>query len=210
MYSPNAFIVTDPSIIRDFICQNGFGILISYDGENFVDTHTPLMISSDLKYITGHIARANPQWQAWEKNINVKVIFHGPHAYISPRYYQSDFNVPTWNYSAVSIDGRISVIDDPDECVHIIRDLISQYEGNSGWKLNVNDSRYMKLFEAIVCFSIQIENVEAKFKLNQNKSAADQNNVIACLLQSGASLDRETAELMKLNRARTVNADSIS
>lgn len=176
--------------------QNSFGVLVSDDGEQLHDTHTPLLMSDDLTRLTGHIARANRQWQAWVDRPSVKVIFHGPHSYISPRFYKSDFNVPTWNYSAVSIDGKIKIIEDRQSSIQIVQDLISKYEGSSGWKLNLADERYLKLFDAVICFSIEIEKMDAKFKLNQNKSEEDKQSVISHLLGSSHFMDHQTAELM--------------
>lgn len=197
MYSPSAFSITDPAAIRAFLRQNSFGILLSRAGEDLHDTHIPFLISEDLITVSGHIARANPQWRSWLESPSVKVIFHGPHAYISPRFYQSEFNVPTWNYSAVSLDGRIKIIEDRTAALQIIQDLISQYEGPSGWQLNLEDERYLKLLDAVVCFSIEVDHLEAKFKLNQNKSEEDRQSVISHLLESPYPLDHQTAELMK-------------
>lgn len=185
-------------MIRRFVQQNSFGVLVSNDGECLHDTHTPLLISDDLTVITGHIARANRQWQAWATRPSVKVIFHGPHSYISPRFYKSEFNVPTWNYCAISIDGKIQIIDDRASSIQIIQNLISKYEGPSGWKLDPADDRYMKLFDAVVCFSIEIQKIDAKFKLNQNKSEEDRQSVIAQLFKSSNLMDHQTAELMSL------------
>jgi transcriptional regulator len=196
MYSPSAFSITDPSVIRTFVEQNSFGVLVSFDGEHLHDTHTPLLISEDLTLITGHIARANRQWQTWADHPAVKVVFHGPHSYISPRFYKSEFNVPTWNYSAISVDGKITIIEDRQASIQIVQDLISKHEGPSGWKLNLADERYLKLFDAVVCFSIEIEEIDAKFKLNQNKSEEDQQSVVAHLLESANLIDHQTAELM--------------
>jgi transcriptional regulator len=196
MYSPSAFSINDPSVIRKFVQQNSFGVLVSGNGEHFHDTHTPLLISEDLTRITGHIARANRQWQFWADRPSVKVIFHGPHSYISPRFYKSEFNVPTWNYSAISIDGKIKIIEDRPLSMQIVQDLISKYEGPSGWKLNQADERYMKLFDAIICFSIEVEKIDAKFKLNQNKSEEDKQSVISHLFESSQFMDHQTAELM--------------
>ncbi len=198
MYSPSAFSIADPSVVRTFVQQNSFGVLISDDGGHLHDTHTPFLISEDLSLITGHIARANRQWISWTDHPSVKVIFHGPHSYISPRFYKSEFNVPTWNYSAISVDGRIKIIEDRPTSIQIIQDLISKHEGPSGWKLNLDDERYMKLFDAIICFSIEVDKIDAKFKLNQNKSEEDKRSVISNLLESSFSIDHQTAELMKI------------
>ncbi|MGY8640031.1 MAG: FMN-binding negative transcriptional regulator [Verrucomicrobiales bacterium] len=108
MYTPQDFKIDDPELIRLFIEENSFGILVSSrDGSEVDDTHLPLVLSDDGNYLLGHIAKANKHWRNWETNPCVKVIFHGPHSYVSPTYYASEFNVPTWNYTAVSISGSI-------------------------------------------------------------------------------------------------------
>jgi transcriptional regulator len=199
MYTPSKFSVSNDQMIRSFIEQNSFAIVISHDGTQFHDTHTPLLISNDLKMLSGHIARANPQWKKWKEQSEVKVIFHGPHAYVSPRYYKTSFNVPTWNYSAVSIDGKIQLIEAPDKTLALIKRLVTQYEGIDGWKLDSSDEKYTKLFDAIICFEIQIEKIETKFKLSQNKTIEDQLGVIQNLEKSSFSSERDIAALMKMN-----------
>jgi transcriptional regulator len=197
MYTPPAFDVSDPAVIRSFVRHHSFGIVISTEGNTLHDTHTPMLISDDSSILTGHLARANPQWRSWPDNPSVKALFHGPHAYISPRYYQSDFNVPTWNYAAVSVTGSIEIVDDRDAAFGIIRDLVARFEGPSGWKLDPTDERYMKLLDAVVCFSIRVEAIEAKFKMNQNKTGDDRRSVVGHLLGSSRLLDQETGAFMR-------------
>jgi transcriptional regulator len=197
MYTPQKFAVQEQGIIRKFIQQFSFGMIISHDGKEFHDTHTPLFISDDLKILSGHIARANPQWLKWKESPTVKVIFHGPHSYISPRYYKSDFNVPTWNYTAISIDGEVEMIAGKEKVLGFLETLVSQYESLGGWSFDSSDERYLKLLDAIVCFEITISKIETKFKMNQNKSIEDQQSVIAHLEKSSFSADRETALFMK-------------
>jgi transcriptional regulator len=111
MYLPLAFKLDEPELIRRFIEENSFGILVSsVDGSSIEETHTHLLLSEDGNRLLGHIARANDHWKAWEKNASVKVIFHGPHCYVSPTFYKSDHSVPTWNYTTVSISGVIELI----------------------------------------------------------------------------------------------------
>jgi transcriptional regulator len=98
MYTPPKFKVDDPAVIRNFIEKNSFGVLLSIEGGQIHDTHTPFILSENNQLL-GHIARANPQWKASSEASRVKVIFTGPHAYISPKYYVSEFAVPTWNYT---------------------------------------------------------------------------------------------------------------
>lgn len=197
MYTPPAFSVSDHEAALRFLRENSFGILISRDGETLHDTHTPFLVADDLRSLRGHIARANPQWKSWASNPRVKVIFHGPHAYISPSYYKSEYNVPTWNYTAISVDGRIRIIEDQAATLELIRKLVIQYESENGWQLDSTDERNLKLLHAVVAFEIEVEHVETKFKLNQNKSPEDREDVIASLLASNDPADRATAEMMR-------------
>lgn len=197
MYTPPAFSVSDHEAALRFLRENSFGILISRDGETLHDTHTPFLVADDLRTLRGHIARANPQWKSSAANPRVKVIFHGPHAYISPSYYKSEYNVPTWNYTAISIDGCIRIIEDHAATLELIRKLVSQYEGEKGWQLDSKDERNLKLLHGVVAFEIEVEHVETKFKLNQNKSPEDREGVIGSLLASNDPADRATAEMMR-------------
>ncbi len=201
MYSPSAFTIAEAGVIRSFVQRHSFGLLLSLNGEEIKDTHTPMFLSEDGKYLFGHIARANDQWKSWAISPGIRAIFHGPHCYISPRFYQGTFNVPTWNYTAVSIVGKISLVDSLPEQKEIIRHLIASYEAGAEqpWQLDESDEKMMKLFEAIVCFRIEIETIEAKFKLNQNKSPEDQASVIAHLRARGTQDDLAVAALMAKN-----------
>ncbi|MEO6848255.1 MAG: FMN-binding negative transcriptional regulator [Chthoniobacterales bacterium] len=199
MYNPAVFSVSDAKRIKAFIGENSFGIIFSQNGGVLHDTHTPFFLSDDLKTVSGHIARANPQWQSWRTNPEVKIVFHGPHAYISPRFYVSEFNVPTWNYTAISISGVVQVIEEPEVSKAVIQTLVERHEGKDGWKLDTEDTRYMKLLEAVVCFNVSITNIEAKFKLNQNKKKEDQESVISHLLASKSSASHDVAKLMQEN-----------
>lgn len=200
MYTPAHFNIKDRERIISFIRDHSFGILFSADPEGvFHDTHLPLVISDNCQMVSGHIARANPQWKSWEAQSSVKLVFHGPHAYISPSFYQSDFNVPTWNYTAVSLSGEVSLVDERDEQIRIMKELVDFNEKSlpSPWSLDTSDQRYLKLFEALVFFQISVTGIEGKFKLNQNKSEEDRESVIRQLLASGSAPSMEIAEFMQ-------------
>ncbi len=201
MYTPEAFNINDSDMVRSFIRTNGFGILISiYDGE-IESTHTPMYLSQDMKYVYGHIAKANPQWKSWSAGPTVKVIFHGPHTYVSPTDYLSSFNVPTWNYTAVSIDGPIELLPSMKEKQQFVEHLISQYESTmeNPWKLDTNNKNLMRLLDGIVCFRVLIGQIQAKFKMNQNKSIQDQRHVVDQLRRRGGDMNTAVAELMEAN-----------
>ena len=210
MYTPEKFNIEDREAILRFIRQNPFGLLLSVGGGVIHDTHTPFIVAEDGKQLLGHLARANPQWASWGEGSVAKVVFSGPHAYVSPRYYESEFAVPTWNYTAVSVSGQISVHDDRDEKLDFLDQLTAANESSdSPWILPRSDERYLKLLAGIVVFSVSIDSLEASFKLNQNKSAADQRKVIASLNQTGCPFDGEVASMMvkNLGEAETGVAD---
>ena len=201
MYTPPKFKVDDPKVIREFIEQNSFGILLSTADGRIYDTHTPFVLSSDGTHLLGHIARANPQWKSWSTGSVAKVIFTGPHAYISPRFYVSEFAVPTWNYAAVSIEGAITVIEEEPEILNFLEALAIKNEGpQDPWIFDREDERYLKLLSGIVVFSVSADSVEGCFKLNQNRSEEDQVKVISSLSESGCPFESEMANLMTQNQ----------
>jgi len=196
MYTPPKFKVDDPEVIRSFIEKHSFGLLLTVEGDRIHDTHTPFLISKEGELL-GHIAKANPQWKAWTCETPAKVIFTGPHAYISPHYYVSEFAVPTWNYTAVSVTGRIRIIEREDEVLEFLDQLVSANEtSDAPWELDLSDERYVKLLSGIVVFSVSMDSVEASFKMNQNKSEEDQRKVIDSLSATSCPLDHEVAEIM--------------
>jgi transcriptional regulator len=202
MYTPPKFKVEDPEQIRSFIDENSFGLLLSLDGIDIHDTHTPFVHSDDARHLLGHIARANPQWKSWRNGSTVKVIFTGPHSYISPRFYVSKFAVPTWNYTAVSITGRITMIEDESVVLQFLDRLIAESESSDEpWVLDRTDARYMALLSGIGVFSVSMDSVEASFKMNQNKSEEDQRKVIASLSATGCPFDQGVANIMSQNMA---------
>ena len=200
MYTPPSFKVDDRETIHQFIRDNAFGLLLSVADGVIHDTHTPFILSEDGQHLLGHLARANPQWENWGEASSAKVIFTGPHAYISPRYYVSEFAVPTWNYTAVSISGRLTVIDDTEAKLDFLDKLTATNETtDSPWTLDRSDERYLKLLSGIVVFSVSIDSAEASFKLNQNKRIEDQQKVVASLTKTGCPFDQQVASLMTNN-----------
>ncbi len=200
MYTPSHFKRNDPSTIHSFIRDHSFGLLLSVSNEEIHDTHTPFLLIETEGVLMGHIARANPQWKGWKRDSLAKAIFTGPHAYISPNYYASEFNVPTWNYTAVSVSGAISAVQDEEEILTFLERLTAQSEPNEGaWAFDRHDERYLKLTEGIVVFRISMDKVEASFKLNQNKPIQDQQSVINSLSSSACPFDQGVASLMQGN-----------
>jgi len=178
MYSPEAFKITDANIIEEFIAKHPFAILTSESNGRIEITHLPINRFKDGK-LYGHLAKANTH-----SNINetkeVCCIFNGEHAYISPTYYETTFNVPTWNYSAVHIYGNIKYIDDNEKVWKLLNETTKIYEGQDGWKLP-QEEKFKDLTKYIKFFEINVTNIEAKFKFSQNKTKEDIDKVIQSL-----------------------------
>ena len=178
MYTPEAFKITDENIIEEFIRNNPFAILTSENNGKIEVTHLPINRFKDGK-LYGHLAKANIHSNIDETK-EVCFIFHGEHAYISPTYYESTFNVPTWNYSAVHIYGNIQYIDDKEKVWELLNETTEIYEGQNGWKLP-QEEKFKDLTKFIRFFKIKVTNIEAKFKFNQNKTNDDIKKVIQSL-----------------------------
>ena len=202
MYTPRKFRVTDSETIRSFVDQNGFGIVISTTEHGEIETtYTPMFLSADMESLFGHIAKANPQWKSWANRPKVRILFNGPHTYISPKDYLSKVNVPTWNYTSVSVDGKIEILTERKDQEWLIDSLVAQYESqsNNPWQLDKSSDKLMNLFDAIVCFRVEVKQIAAKFKLNQNKSTEDQEHVANRLKSSEREMDQEIAALIRMN-----------
>lgn len=178
MYSPKSFIVEDPAVIRDIVEKNPFAIMVTSDS---TITHLPINQFADGK-LYGHCARANNHAKQ-EVGTKVVAIFTGPHAYISPRYYSSEFNVPTWNYAAVHCHAEIHYIDDNDIAWNLFKEMVEIYEGKDGWVLPEEDT-YKDLLNGIRFFELRNPRYEAKAKFNQNKQSDDVVSVIEHLRKS--------------------------
>ena len=206
MYTPHNFRETNPSVIISFIRKHSFGVLLTGHGDKLTPTYTPFVLSDDENYLYGHIAKANPQWKDWQPSTTATVLFTGPHCYISPSYYASEFNVPTWNYTAISVSGQLSVVDEETQIVDFIESLIALHESkrSDSWTLDHSDQRYMQLLSSIVVFQIEISDLKAAFKLSQNKSLEDQQSVISHLRESNSTAQHQVASMMERNFAGLV------
>jgi len=200
MYIPEHFRVRDDETAIAFMRANPFAILISQAAEGPFATHLPLAIHQDGEKVTlrGHVARANPHWRHLESQPQALVIFHGPHAYVSPTNYATQENVPTWNYGAVHAYGEARVFATNDELVSVLDGLISTFERSYAVQWSELGQAYReRMLGHIVGFEIAVTKMEAKFKLSQNRTKQEQENVIASLGASGDTAISGTARLMR-------------
>ncbi|MEO8101960.1 MAG: FMN-binding negative transcriptional regulator [Betaproteobacteria bacterium] len=209
MYVPAYFSEPDGERVGRLIDQYGFATLISSAADGLHLTHAPLMLDrrrggsgNFMGTLTGHLARANPHAEAMQDGAMAAALFHGPHGYVSPTWYETP-GVPTWNYAAVHVHGTVRRIDDAEAKWQIITRLAAQYEAASPqpWDPALRQEQWWKLLDAIVGFEIAITSIEAKFKLSQNRLPRDQENVIA-RFEAGAHPDGHAmAQLMRENLA---------
>ena len=200
MYTPPYFAIDDDETIRDFIRANNFAVLIG-PGENgeITGTHLPFAYSperGDKGTLIAHMARANPHWRGFSA-AEVLVIFHGPHAYISPSWYAHDPAVPTWNYLAVHAYGRPVVIEDEAEKRGMFERLVAEHEAGFEvpWELQGPEDFLTKLSKATVAFEIEVSRFDAKAKLGQNREPEDRTGVIAGLRGTGDPIARVLADV---------------
>ncbi|MEZ4658373.1 MAG: FMN-binding negative transcriptional regulator [Caldilineaceae bacterium] len=208
MYIPKSFAEHDLQTLQTFMQQNAFATLITMAEDAPFATHMPFVLDAERGsngVLISHMARANPQWRHFatmaERRIDTLVIFQGPHAYISPNWYASEFSVPTWNYTAVHAYGRPVIVEDEQRLQAMLDELVAVYESAmpQPWSAPWGDDRYTNLTKAIVGFEMEITRLEGKFKLNQNRPVADQQGVIAQFTDSTHADERAVAQLMTSN-----------
>jgi transcriptional regulator len=205
LYVPPAFRVEDRREIARFIEANAFGTLVSTDGEGLHVSHIPFLVEvadDGALRLVAHVARANDHWKALERAKHVVAIFQGPHAYVSPSWYEGAPAVPTWNYAVVHAHGKAQPIGEP-ELRRALARLSSQYERDrpKPWRMEDLPEDYVaKMVRAIVGFAIEVELVEGKFKLSQNRPGHDAERVAEALEAEGAA---DLAQLMRAHPAPT-------
>jgi transcriptional regulator len=201
MYIPSAFRVADTSKLVAFIQRHSFATLISHDGTAPFASHLPMLFHPEAGShgtLLSHMARANPQWQHFASGGEVLAIFHRPHSYISPSWYQTELAVPTWNYATVHAYGVPTVIREHERVVSLLREMVSAYEARfeKPWPGNLPDDYRDKQMRGIVAFEIPVDRIEGKFKLGQNRPAADMQGVFEALSRSSDADARAVARMM--------------
>ena len=204
VYLPPVFTETRPEILIAHIERYDFGLLISHGEHGLVSSHVPFLVErrGDQLYLQGHLARPNPQVSNLAQGNEVLAVFSGPHAYISPRWYASGPAVPTWNYADVHAYGAVRPIDDADWLRDLLRRLSQRHESGSEtpWRMEDQPADYMAgMLRGIVGFEISVTRLEGKFKLSQNRPAADRPRIIAALEAAG---DAEAGGVARMMRQR--------
>lgn len=201
MYVPSAFDEPNTERMHDFIESHSFATLVSNNGSEPFVSHMPLLLDREFGKsgrLVGHLARANPQWKH-AAGQRVLAVFSGPHAYISPAWLDAVNVVPTWNYLAVHAVGVLRLEEDRSQVLEIVRRYVESYESSRSrpWSLDEPEADFIdKLLDAIVGFTIEIESLQGKWKLNQNHTEERRIKVIEALRENEDANSRQIADLM--------------
>lgn len=204
MYLPKHFSNAEWRDISSLIRQNGFATVLSFSEDKSPNiNHFPVIFendSADDPVLIGHMARRNPQWSDFQKVPSAIMVFHGPHAYVSPTWYRSGRDVPTWNYAVVHLHGKIELIESFEGQMDILQALSRFFEGSerNPWMFELpDDLRDPKILtSAIVSFRFRPEKVEAKWKLSQNRSEEDRLGVIEGLAKRNDAMSEAVRQMM--------------
>jgi len=213
MYIPSSFAEEDVPTLHAFIEAHPLATLVTAVGgaQGLFATHLPLLLdraAGRFGRLIGHIARANPHARQLSAETNeALVVFTGPDAYITPAWYATKAEtgrvVPTWNYAAVHAYGRVTLHSDPQFLRPHLEELTRRHEPTRGgsWEMSDAPAEYIaQQLRAIVGVEIAIERLEGKWKMSQNRGAADIDGVVHGLSASTAPMDRVVAELVTERR----------
>lgn len=196
MYLPGHFEQSDVAAMHTLMRARPFATLVTLSSAGLNANHVPFVLLSDpspLGTLRGHVARANPVWRDFSKDVEALVIFHGPNTYITPSWYatkpQTGKVVPTWNYAVVHAHGALRVVDDSAWLRTQIEALTAHNEASFAkpWKVSDAPGDYIEnMIRHIVGIEIVITKLLGKWKVSQNQPAENRAGVIAGLNETGA------------------------
>ncbi|MBQ0908294.1 FMN-binding negative transcriptional regulator [Flavobacterium sp. F-328] len=200
MYIPEIYKNENKAEIQKFLQENSFGILINQTQGRLCATHIPLELETrpdGTEILYGHLSKANPQWQGFLENDQVLAVFSGPHSYISSSWYDHE-NVPTWNYIAVQIHGKIKIVTG-DAVIDSLKKLVDKYEKDQQNPVRIEDlsDETMQQANGIIAFEIEITEIHANRKMSQNRDQKNYQNIIAELEKINSHQSIDTAQEMK-------------
>jgi len=206
VYIPSAFNEARTDVLQAFVRANPLATLVSNGPEGLFATPVPMLLDAgegEHGVLVAHVARANPHWQMLAAGAPALAVFGGPSAYVSPDWYPNKHatgrDVPTWNYATVHAHGVATTFDDPDELLALLTRLTDRHEATRATPWQVSDAPvdYIRQqLRAIVGVRLAITRIEGKFKLSQNRAAADRHGARAGLAASKDARDRAVAALM--------------
>ena len=200
MFVPKYFQVKNMDEVIEFMEENSFATVVTTEKGKPIATHLPLQLQKKgMEYfLTGHLAYGNPQWRTFETCESVLVIYQGPHAYISSSWYRHE-NVPTWNYQAVHVYGQATILGE-EKLKQDLTKLLEKYENHREnpilWN-KLSPQLLERQLKGIVGFKIKVEEIQAAYKLSQNREEEDYQNIIKKLQEEDNINSEQLAEVMK-------------
>lgn len=197
MYSPPYNHAEDRAEVLQFMRANNFCLLVTATGGELAGSHLPCLVEErDGKpVLVMHMAHANPQWQGFFPDEEVLAVFSGPHAYVSPRWYEQSARVPTWNYAAVHAYGTVRVLEDEAKRGAVDR-LVAAHDPRWLPDYERLPAEYMKgMLANIVAFEVEVARIDTRWKLSQNRGRREQERIAAELARSSDSAERALADL---------------
>jgi transcriptional regulator len=201
VYLPPVFTETRPEVLVTHIERYDFGMVVTHGAQGLIASQIPLLVEQhgEAVRLQGHLARPNPQLTDLD-GAEALAIFTGPHAYISPGWYEAGPAVPTWNYATVHAYGTGRLIDDPDWLRGLLQRLSDRHEAHEDvpWRMQELPEPYLgSMLKGIVGIEIAVSRLEGKFKLSQNRPAGDRPRITAALDARGDAESAAVAELMR-------------
>ena len=210
MYIPPAFRSDDHALALELMRSHPFALLVAATGAGEAEiTHLPMLVDAEGEALTlrGHVAKANPMARLIAGSsatapVRVTVVFSGPQAYVSPDWYETENQVPTWNYLAVHAGGILTPVEDGAAVEALLSDLSGVHEAalapKRPWTMGkMVPGTVERMRKGITAFSVGVDRLETKAKLSQNKNAADRGGVVAALDALGRPDTLATAAWMR-------------
>ena len=198
MYVPDHFRLDEQAAL-ELIDACPFALLVTSDRQSGMEdavgpflSHLPMVREDD--YLLGHLASGNPH--AGHISGESTVVFSGVDGYISPRWYRSAPNVPTWNYQAVHVTGQTEVVDDAPRAMAAVDKLVEIAE-QGAWTVDWSNGYYARLLDHITVFRMRMKTIVGKRKMSQNRQANDRAGVVSGLIDSGQPRQRTIADIMR-------------
>jgi transcriptional regulator len=206
MYLPKDFKEESVPVLHEAIRQARLGTLVTLGSDGIEASHVPMLVDPEpapFGTLKGHIARANPQWRRTTAGVQALAVFLGPDAYITPAWYetkrQSGKVVPTWNYVAIHACGPLAFYEDADRLLALVTKLTETHEAGRAAPWAVSDAPkdfIAGMLRAIVGFELPIARLEGKWKMSQNRPAADRAGVVAGLTAEGGPAEAAVARIV--------------
>ncbi|MBL8628240.1 MAG: FMN-binding negative transcriptional regulator [Rhodospirillaceae bacterium] len=182
LYNSTHFKMDDAATLHRFVRQYPLATLITHGADGLTASHVPMLLEETGSgfVLRGHIARANGHWKNLGDGVDALAIFNGPQAYVTPQWYPSKLKdgkvVPTWNYAVTHVRGTLRAVHDTAWLHRLVSALTSEHEKAFAHQWAVTDAPddYVeRMLKAIVGLELTITSIEGKWKLSQNRDAAD-------------------------------------